>query len=186
MSDLFDTRNVGYVIKIIRGDKSSKSKITVLEVSFPKGQLPKMGNALTIFYIRTPGRTNEVPVFFEGVLLGTNEPFVVELFDITTEVPIVLEVYKILNKNTVRAVVRTPRESLIELIKDLPLGIAVIDSEKSVSDYDVEFFKKLAEERKAIYDTFIPKKKTLTEVQTSVESLFFFLFLFFVLYLLSL
>jgi len=132
------TVNKGSVIKIIRDDLSLKNKIIAVDIYFTKGKLPKIGNALTILHTRTPGRTNEIPVSFdfdfEGVDLTTNEPLVMKVFETISEVPVVLEASKILNENIVRAFVIIPCESLIELIKDLPLGIEVIDTGELLVD----------------------------------------------------
>lgn len=140
MSDLFYTRNRGSVIKIIRDDLSSESLMGVADIYFSEGQLPKIGNALTIFYTESLGE-DDLP-------FGTDEfPFSNKMIDKKTLV--VLEVSEILNANTVRAIFLKPaeefREKIIrEIIKGLTLGIEVIDSEKSMSDYAEEYSQEIS------------------------------------------
>jgi len=79
--------------------------IIAFEVRFPEGSLPKIGNALIIFHI-------------------------LRIFETRIEAPLFLEVSEILNENTIRAIRQTSRRSIGEMIQDLPLGIAVIDTGK--------------------------------------------------------
>jgi len=147
MSDLFDTRNVGSVIKIIREDGPSKrlvlgtgldlidfpkGQVKAVEISFQEGSLPKKGHALTLCWKRNSGSTGEVPIS-------------TDLFEDISEVPVVLEVSEILNKNLVSAIIVFPPESVVDLIDGLSLGIQVIDSGRSLLNHMRENFQQQRE-----------------------------------------
>jgi len=127
MSNFSDPINVGYVCQIYQPDLPSKKKITVFEISFPRGPLPKVGGALYIFY-GTPSKFSD----------PANDP-------VLLEVPVLLQVYKIFDGNIVRAFLILPSEPFIERIEGLPLGSEVIDLDEPVSDVLIRAKKKLSE-----------------------------------------
>lgn len=74
------------------------------------------------------------------------------------ELLIALQVYEIVDDNTVRAIALCPNEEFVddfvELVKELPLGIDAIDSGKSVSDYEKEYFQEMSKRKNASDEAF--------------------------------
>lgn len=149
-----NTFNKGYISRIIREDESSKNKITAVDINFLKGTLPKKGDVLITYLTRTLGRKSKVPFVNPWFTKGTSfvkgkgvdsrpdnslggdprdnprEKLLAKL----KRVPVILEVFEILNENIIRAIVTAPREEFIELIEDLPLGLPVINSGLAAND----------------------------------------------------